>query len=62
MEMNTFLVMNDDCKVVQNFKRVYSIFDLKYFLKMTGASASVEKASSMKIDVHEKFIDELVIL
>lgn len=41
---------------------VYSIFDLKYFLKITGASASVEKAMSMIIELHENAIDELVIL
>lgn len=43
-------------------KRNYSILDLKYFLKITGASASVEKARSMKIELHENAIDELVIL
>lgn len=43
-------------------KRYYSIFDLKYFLKITGARASDEKARSMKIELHENAIDELVIL
>lgn len=42
--------------------RIYSIFDLKYFLKMTGASASIENAQSITIEVQEKLIVELVIL
>lgn len=48
--------------LIRGDARIYSIFDLKYFLKMTGASASTEEAQSINIEVHEKLIEELVIL
>lgn len=47
---------------MDSIKRVYSTFDLKYFLKITGAKESIEKANSITIEVQENAIDELVIL
>lgn len=45
-----------------SIKRIYSTFDLKYFLKMTGAKAKVENAKSITMELQENAIDELVIL
>lgn len=42
--------------------RIYSTFDLKYFLNITGANERSENTQSIKIDPHENAIVELVIL
>lgn len=60
--MNTFLVLSIEHIKSDSIKRVYSTFDLKYLLKITGANESIEKANSMTIELHENAIDELVIL
>jgi hypothetical protein len=45
-----------------NQRFAYSIFDLKYFLNITGARARMENAPNMPTELHEKAIEELVIL
>lgn len=44
------------------YEYIYSTFDLKYFLKITGDNDSKEQTDSIKVDWNEKLSLELVIL